>query len=363
MKIFNKISVVILTVIFMLGMTGLTRAATTVDLGTADGFAILAGTAVTNSPTSVITGNVGLSPAASSNYAGLTTGEVSGTIYAVDSSGPAGSTGNNPSLVNGAKSDLTTAYLDAAGRVPTTTLVAADNQLGGQTLTPGVYAFGHASTANLIGTLTLDAQGDANAVFIFQASSDLITASNSVVTLLHSAQACHVFWQVTSSATLGTSSSFVGTIMALTSIGLNTNATINGRVLARNGAFTLDTNTVSKATCATPTSTPTSSPTPSPTQTPTATPTATPTPTPTLLPHQRPLPSPLQPQRQPELPPQNCQIPELLLIKITFLGISSSRLASFLSQPSCTLSKKSSKLKAQPMENSCHQESYQNGNG
>ncbi len=239
--------------------TGIAQAATTVDLGTADSFAILAGTAVTDVPASVITGDVGLSPAAGTNYAGLTSSEVSGTIYAVDSTGPDGSAGNNPSLLTSAKNDLTTAYLDAAGRTPGTSYGAVDNTFGGKTLTSGVYAFGHAATANLTGTLTLDAQSDPNAVFIFQASSDLVTASSSVVTLVNGAQACNVFWQVTSSATLGTSSTFVGTIMALTSIGLNTNATMQGRALARNAAVTLDHNTITKPTCAAATATPTAS--------------------------------------------------------------------------------------------------------
>lgn len=230
---------------------GVTAATTRIDLGTADDFAVLAGTAITNVPTSAISGDLGLSPAAGSNYgAGVTTAQVSGTVYAVDTSGPAGSAGNNPGLMTTAKSDLTTAYLDAAGRTPTSTFGTTDNQLGGQTLTAGVYAFGHGDTANLTGTLTLNGQGNADAVFIFQASSDLITASSSVVQLTNGTQACNVFWQVTSSATLGSSSTFVGTIMALTSIGLNSSATMNGRALARNAAVTLNQNTITQPTCA-----------------------------------------------------------------------------------------------------------------
>ncbi|MHB8160829.1 MAG: ice-binding family protein [Thermoleophilia bacterium] len=266
MKVFNKTSVVVvLAVAITLGLAGLSSAATTVNLGTADSFAVLAGTAVTNVPTSVITGNVGLSPAAGTNYAGLTMAEVSGTIYAVDVNGPAGAAGNNPSLVNGAKSDLTAAYLDAAGRTPTHTFVAGDNQLGGQTLTAGVYAFGHATTANITAAspLTLDAQGDPNAVFIFQASSDLVTASNSVVRLANGAQACNVFWQVTSSVTLGTSSTFVGNVLALTSITDNGYSTISGSLLARNGQVALNHTTINDVTCAV-TRTPTPNPTPNP---------------------------------------------------------------------------------------------------
>jgi len=255
MKVFNKVLVVVLSVLFTFGVVGLVQAAspTTVGLGTAGNFAVLAGTTITNVPTSVITGNVGLSPAAGSNYgAGLTAAQVSGSIYAVDGTGPAGSV-NNPALLTTAKNNLTTAYLDAAGRTNTTSFVAADNQLGGKTLTAGVYAFGHATTANLTAAspLTLDAQGNANAVFIFKASSDLVTASGSVVRLVNGAQSCNVFWQVTSSATLGTNSTFKGTIMALTSITATTGVNINGRLLARNAAVTLDSDTITRSVCST----------------------------------------------------------------------------------------------------------------
>ncbi len=211
-----------------------------VNLGAAGAFAILAGTAITSVPTATITGDVGLDPAAGSNYAGLTVAEVTGTIYAVDATGPAGAAGNNPVLTLAAKNALTAAYIATAALVPTTTFVAADNQLGGQTLTPGVYAVPAAATANLIGTLTLDGQGNPNAVFIFQSSSTLVTAANSVVALSNLAQAGNVFWQVTSSATLGASSTFKGTIMALTAITMNgVGANVQGRLLARNAAVTL----------------------------------------------------------------------------------------------------------------------------
>jgi hypothetical protein len=136
--------------------------------------------------------------------------------------------------------------------------------LGGQTLSPGVY--NSATSIGITGTLTLDGGGDPNAVFVFQAStSTLTTASASQVNLINGAQACNVFWQVGSSATLGTGSSFQGTIFALQSITVDTAVTIQGRVLARNGAVTLDTDTITTPSCSVPATTTTtaSSTTPS----------------------------------------------------------------------------------------------------
>jgi len=136
--------------VFTLGFVSLAMKApvvyaaqSTVNLGTAAPFAVLAGAGITNVPTSVITGNVGLSPATGANYSGLNQAEVTGTIYSVDAFGPGGYV-QNPGLLTTAKNDLTTAYVDASGRTPVTTLAGSDNQLGGKTLTPGVYAFSHA---------------------------------------------------------------------------------------------------------------------------------------------------------------------------------------------------------------------------
>lgn len=264
--------------------TGTAGAAQTIQLGTVTPFAVLGATAVTDVPTSSITGDVGLSPAAGTNYAGLTQAEVTGTIYSTNGTGPAGNV-RDPALLVRAQADLTTAYLAAAAEPPTSTFLAGDNQLGGQTLTAGVYAFGHAATANITAAspLVLDGQGDANAVFIFQASSDLVTAPNSVVQLINGASACNVFWQVGSSATLESGSTFVGTIMALTSDTLDSGATVQGRVLASTGAVTLDANTITAPTgCAatTPTTTPPTTTPPTTATTPTTTPGATPTTTP-----------------------------------------------------------------------------------
>ncbi len=170
-------------------------AATTVDLSTAETFAVLAGTAISDTNPSVITGDVGLSPAAGSNITQLTSAEVSGTIYAVDATGPDGASGNNPGLVNGAKTDLTAAYT-AASQV-TSGVISAD--LGGQTLNAGVYEDNDAPNSLAIAagqTLTLNGQGNANAVFIFKSGSTLITGVGSTVSLINGASACNVFWQV-----------------------------------------------------------------------------------------------------------------------------------------------------------------------
>jgi Ice-binding-like len=215
-----------------------TAQATSVPLGTADSFAVLGGSTVTNTGPSVINGDLGVSPGAA--VTGFPPGTVTaGAVHAADA------------VALQAKNDLVTAYNDAAGRSSTATISA---DLAGSTLTPGVYT--SASSLGLSGTLTLDAQGDPNAVFVFQAGSTLTAGSASRVLLIGGAQACNVFWQVGSSATIGTTSAFVGNIMALTSISLTTGATLNGRALARNGAVTLDTNTITKAACSTPSSTP-----------------------------------------------------------------------------------------------------------
>ena len=237
----------LLALVLTLALAGSARAATPVPLGTADPVAVLAGSTVTNTGPTVVTGDLGLSPGTS--VTGFPPGTVNGTQHITDP------------VAAQAQTDLTTAYNNAAAQAPTGT-VSAD--LGGQTLTPGVYT--SASSLGLTGALTLDAQGNANAVFIFQAGSTLTTASASSVNLVNGAQACNVFWQVGSSATLGTASTFRGTILALTSITATTGATVDGRLLARNAAVTLDTNTITRSQCASAT------PAPTPTVTVTVTP-------------------------------------------------------------------------------------------
>jgi hypothetical protein len=204
-----------------------------VGLGTAGSFAVLAGAGVTNTGPSVITGDLGTCPTPA--ITGFPPGVVLGTQHAADA------------VACGAQSDLVTAYNDAAGRAPTTTF-GGPTDLGGFTVVSGVYTT--PTSFAITGTLTLDGQGDPNAVFIFQAGSTVITAPNSTVSLINGTQACNVFWQVGSSATIGVGSTFIGSVLALTSITANTNANIQGRLLARNGATTLDSNVITAPFCA-----------------------------------------------------------------------------------------------------------------
>ena len=202
--------------------------ADSVQLGTAGSYAVLAGSTVTNTGSSVITGNLGVWPGTA--VTGFPPGMVSGgTIHAGDAAAQL------------AQSALTTAFNSAMGLAPTATLTGQD--LGGMVLTPGVYFF--ASSAQLTGTLTLNTLGNPNALFVFQIGSTLTTASDSSVIFSNSLTDKNVFWQVGSSATLGTTTVFQGNILALTSITLNNGATIGcGSALARNGAVTLDNNVI-----------------------------------------------------------------------------------------------------------------------
>jgi hypothetical protein len=212
----------------------------TINLGSDSGFAVLAYSQITDAGgASAIIGDVGLSPTTGAAI-GLTAGQVNGTIYAVD----AGPFVTAPALLTLAKNDLGFAYTDAAGRSPTISYGTTDTALNGLTLGSGVYNFGHAATANLTTTLTLDGQNNPNAVWIFQATSDFIMGSGSKVVLINGADACNVFWEIGSSATLGTDSDFVGTLMALQSITADTGATVDGRLLAENAAVKLDHNTI-----------------------------------------------------------------------------------------------------------------------
>ncbi len=204
-------------------------AAASVGLGTAASFSVLGGSTITNTGPTTMFGGLGLSPGSS----------VTGAPHVL------GATHVDDAVAIGAKNDLTTAYDDAASRPSNG---SAGTDLAGQVFLPGVRT---ASSSLLLssGSVTLDAQGDPNAVFIFQIAKTLITGSNTSVKLINGAQACNVFWQVGSSATLGTGTSFVGTIMASATITANTAATIHGRLLASTGAVNLDTNTITTSNC------------------------------------------------------------------------------------------------------------------
>ncbi len=213
----------------------------TVNLQASANYAILAGSLISNVPTSAVTGNVGLSPAAGSYISGFGGGEITGVVYTTDASGPAGSVPNASGLTT-AKGDLTVAYNDAAGRTSVDIVYLAGN-IGGLTLTPGLYK-SSGSLQISSGDLTFDAKGDANAVFIIQIASTLNTTSGRKVFLAGGALASNIFWQVGTSATLGSTSVFKGSIMADQSISLNTGAIVDGRLLARIGAVTIEGSTV-----------------------------------------------------------------------------------------------------------------------
>lgn len=209
----------------MLAPTAATAATTIdgpIDLGTAAPFSVLAASTVTNTGLSVINGDVGLSPETS--ITGFPPGVINGTVHATDT------------IAAQAQADLTTAYNVAAGLTP---MASGLGDLTGASLTPGVYAGGELS---LSGALTL--AGTAESVWIFQAASTLTIGSGARITMTGEASVCNVFWQVGSSATIGSSAQFVGTVMADVSVTAQTAATIEGRLLARTGAVTLDTNLI-----------------------------------------------------------------------------------------------------------------------
>ena len=200
-----------------------------ISLGTAQNFGVLAGSTATNTGATTVNGNVGVSPGTA------VTGFPPGVIIG-------GSIHSNDAVAQQAQNDLTTAYNNIAATPCNVDLTGQD--LGGLTLTPGVYCF--TTSAQLTGALTLNALGNANALFLFKIGSTLTTASGSSATIINNGgNSCNkVYWQVGSSATLGTGSTFTGDILALSSITITTGASTNGRTLARNGAVTLDGNSV-----------------------------------------------------------------------------------------------------------------------
>jgi uncharacterized protein YkwD len=210
-----------------------------VNLATASPFAVLGGQAATNTGPSVLNGDLGVAPGTSLPGFGL----------------PAvvnGATHNNDAVANQAQADLTNAYNVAAGQATTADLSNTD--LGNRTLTAGTYKY--TSDAQLTGPLTLDAQNNPDAQFVFQITSQLTTASASSVLLVNGASPCNVYWQIGSSAVLGSTTAFQGNLMALTSISLNNGATVIGRVLARNGTVSLINNVIDGSQCRTGSKTP-----------------------------------------------------------------------------------------------------------
>jgi hypothetical protein len=205
-------------------------AQTAPPLGQAGSFAVLGASAVTNTGPTVVTGDLGIWPSTASSITGFPPGIVNGATHPGDA------------VAQQAQTDVTAAYNDLAGQACNPGNVLTGIDLGGLTLTPGVYCF--STSAQLTGTLTLDAQGNSAAVFVFQIGTTLTTASGSRVLVINNGSSCNVFWQIGSSATLGTTTAFAGNILALASITLNTGAVAPGRALARTGAVTLDTNGV-----------------------------------------------------------------------------------------------------------------------
>ncbi len=207
--------------------------ASAVNLGTASPFVVLGGSTVTNTGSSVLNGELGVYPGTS--LPGFGAAVVNGATH------------DDDAVAGQAQTDLTTAYNVAAGQAPTANLTGQD--LGGLTLTAGAYKFN--SAAQLTGALTLNAAGNPNAQFVFEIASTLTTASASSVVMINGASPCNVYWQIGSSATLGTTTAFEGNLMALTSIALDTGATVQGRALAQTGAVTLDDNVLDASMCAT----------------------------------------------------------------------------------------------------------------
>jgi hypothetical protein len=230
-----------------------------VNLATVNPFVALAATTVTNTGPSVLNGDLGVAPGTALTGFGL----------------PAvvnGATHDNDAVAGQAQADLTNAYNVAAGQPVSPGNDLSGTNLGNRTLTAGAYRY--TSGALLNGPLTLDAQGDPNAQFVFLIGAELTTGSASSVVLINGASPCNVYWQVGSSATLGTTTAFAGNLMALTSISLNNGASVIGRLLARNGQISLINNVLTRPLCATETTTSPSGGTPGGTA-PTGTPTAT----------------------------------------------------------------------------------------
>lgn len=259
MKVLQKASFGLIALLLaVFAVTPAAYAATSPSLGTAASFSVLAKSGITNVPTSTIGRDVGLSPAAAvPNMTGLTTAQVGGTIYATNSTGPAGAAGNNPGLLTTAVNDMTSVWSTGGttgiDQPCTTTYAEAVHELGGSNLGPGVYC---GTAFALTGNLTLSGSG----VWIFKSTSTLNTAVGSSVT---GGDPCNVWWRLASSGTIiGSNTALIGNILALTDINFQTGATLNGRALAQT-AIALDHNTITGPVCtAAATGTTTTAPTP-----------------------------------------------------------------------------------------------------
>ena len=233
MKYYIKKTIKLISILLMLsGFVMFVSAQPSINQGSTTNFAILAGSTITNTGSTTVSGDIGLHPGTSiTNSEGIT---LNGTIHLTDD------------VAKVAKEDLETVYNQINGLLPVTTIAS---QLGGQTLLPGIYASDDGAF-QITGTLTLNADGDPDAIFVFKTASTLITASNSNVSLINEAQHCNVFWKVGSSATFGTGSYFAGNVYASVSATANTGAEIEGKLLAMSGAVTLEANIITNAVCA-----------------------------------------------------------------------------------------------------------------
>ena len=249
-SILSAIAIAIASTGLMLSIAPSSRAATFVSLNTADSFAVLAGSGITATTPSTVVGDIG----------SYSTPTISGTISLT------GTNHAGDATTQGAKTDLSNAYTSVSGEATTNT--PGGGTIAATTLSPGVYASG--SSLSFSGSVVLDAGGDPNAVFIFKAVSSITTASSTNISIINSGQACNVFYAVGSSATLGTSTHLVGNILAVTSITDNGGAVVSGRLLASNGAVTLNNSSVTRATCSSSSSTASATPTPTPTVVPCA---------------------------------------------------------------------------------------------
>jgi hypothetical protein len=232
----GRLAGIVVAIVFAFAAVPVVAQASAVNLGTASPFVVLGGSTVTNTGPSVLNGDLGLSPGTSLTGFGLPA-VVNGATHA------------NDAVAAQAQADLTTAYNVAAGQPIPAGKDLTGTDLGNRTLTAGAYGF--STSAQLTGQLTLDAKGNPNAQFVFVIGSTLTTGSASSVILTNGASPCNVYWKIGSSATLGSTTAFIGNLMALQSISLNNGASVIGRLLARNGQISLINNVLSLGNCST----------------------------------------------------------------------------------------------------------------